>query len=242
LALEWLFAAGRLVVGERRGLVRRYDLPERAIPRQYLEAPAPPRAEAQRALLLRAARSLGVATARDLMAYYMIPGAEARATVAALAAQGELERVEVEGWSGPAFRHPGAGAPRRAVTATLLCPFDSLIWDRQRTERLFGFAYRTEIYTPAAKRTWGYYVFPFLLGEALAGRVDLKADRARRVLVVPGAFAEPGRDPGRVAPALAAEVQALAGWLGLEAVEVGDRGDLAAPLRLALAGRPSARL
>ena len=237
LALEWLFAAGRLVVGERRGLVRRYDLPERAIPRQYLEAPAPPRAEAQRGLLLRAARSLGVATAGDLMAYYMIRGAEARATVAALAAQGELERVEVEGWPGPAFRHPGAGAPRRAVTATLLCPFDSLIWDRQRTERLFGFTYRTEIYTPPAKRTYGYYVLPFLMGERLVARVDLKADRQRRVLLAPGAFLQPGEDPRLVAPVLAAELAALAEWLGLEVVEVGERGDLAGPLRRARRGR-----
>jgi hypothetical protein len=150
--------------------------------------------------------------------------------------------VEVEGWREPAFRHPEAGAPRRASSGSLLCPFDSLIWDRHRTERLFGFAYRAEIYTPPAKRKWGYYVFPFLLGERLVGRVDLKADRARRVLVVPGAFAEPGRDAGDVVPALAAEVQALAGWLGLDSVEVGVRGDLAAPLRLALAGGASARL
>jgi uncharacterized protein len=242
LALEWLFVAGRLVVGERRGLVRRYDLPERVIPREFLEASAPPRAEAQRQLLLRAARSLGVGTAADLAAYYLVPVKEARLAVEALTAEGALERVEVEGWREPAFRHPEAEAPRRAAGASLLCPFDSLIWDRHRTERLFGFAYRAEIYTPPAERKWGYYVFPFLLGEGLVGRVDLKADRARRVLVVPGAFAEPGRDAGHVAPALAAEVQALAGWLGLEAVEVGGRGDLAAPLRRALTVGTSASL
>jgi len=237
LALEWLFVAGRLVVGERRGLVRRYDLPERAIPREHLEAPAPPRAEAQRALLLRAARSLGVGTAADLAAYYMIRVPEARLAVEDLAAEGALERVAVEGWREPAFRHPGAEAPRRVAAATLLCPFDSLVWDRRRTEGLFGFRYRIGIYTPAAQRTHGYYVFPFLLGDRLAARVDLKADRKRGVLVAPGAFLEEGEEAPAVAPALAAEVTAMAGWLGLEAVEVGERGDLAGPLRRAVCGR-----
>jgi len=237
LALEWLFAAGRLVVGERRGLVRRYDLPERVIPPAVYASPAPPRAEAQRLLLLRASRSLGVGTVADLAAYYGIPIGDARPAVAALAAEGALEPVEVEGWREPAFRHPEAEAPRRVEAAALLCPFDSLIWDRKRTERLFGFAYRAEIYTPPAKRTWGYYVFPFLLGERLAGRVDLKADRAHRVLAVPGAFAEPGEDPNGVTPALAAEIGAMAGWLGLEGVVVGDRGNLASCLRQAVRGR-----
>jgi hypothetical protein len=239
LALEWLFVTGRLVVGERRGLVRRYDLPERAIPRRYLEAAAPPRVEAQRALLLRAARSLGVGTAADLLAYYMIRGPEARRAVEALAAEGALERVAVEGWRDPAFRHPGAEAPRRAEAATLLCPFDSLIWDRGRTERLFGFHYRIGIYTPVAQRTHGYYVFPFLLGDRLVARVDLKANRGRGVLVVPGAFLEPGEDAAVVVPPLAEEVTILAGWLGLGGVEVGERGDLAGPLRRALTTRPA---
>ncbi|MFH1331646.1 MAG: crosslink repair DNA glycosylase YcaQ family protein [Actinomycetota bacterium] len=237
LGLEWLFVTGRLVVGERRGLVRRYDLPERVIPGEHLEAPAPPRAEAQRRLLLRAARSLGVGTAADLAAYYMISIREARPAVEDLAAEGLLERVAVGGWREPAFRHPEAEAPRRVEAAALLCPFDSLIWDRKRTERLFGFTYRAEIYTPAAKRTWGYYVLPFLLGERLVGRVDLKADRERGVLVVPGAFVEPGEDSATVAPSLAGEVATMAGWHDLETVEVGERGDLTDPLRRALSAR-----
>lgn len=233
LALEWLFVTGRLVVGERRGLVRRYDLPERAIPREYLEAPAPPRAEAQRALLLRAARSLGVGTAADLAGYYMIRITQARPAVEALAAEGALERVAVDGWADPAFRHPEAEAPRRVAAAALLCPFDSLIWDRGRTERLFGFHYRIGIYTPAAQRTHGYYVFPFLLCGRLVARVDLKADRGRGVLVVPGAFLEPGEDGAVVVAALAEEVTTMAGWLGLGGIEVGDRGNLADALRRA---------
>jgi hypothetical protein len=239
LALEWLFVTGRLVVGERRGLVRRYDLPERVIPRQYLEAPALPRAEAQRALLLRAARSVGVGTAADLAAYYMIRVPAARPALEELAAAGALERVAVEGWPDPAFRHPEAEAPRRVAAATLLCPFDSLIWDRRRTERLFGFHYRVGIYTPAAQRTHGYYVFPFLLGDRLVARVDLKADRKRGVLMAPGVFLEPGEDAAVVAPPLADEVTTLAGWLGLGGVEVGARGDLAEPLRRALTTRPA---
>jgi len=237
LALEWLFVTGRLVVAERRGLVRRYDLPERVIPREYLEAPAPSRAEAQRRLLLRAARSLGVGTAADLAGYYMLPIKEARPAVEALAAEGSLDRVAVEGWREPAYRHPEAEAPRRVQATALLCPFDSLIWDRRRTARLFGFDYRAEIYTPAAKRTWGYYVFPFLVGEHLVGRVDLKADRPRRVLRVPGAFLEAGADAAAVVPALAEELRLMAGWLGLEGVEVGERGGLAGPLRRAQSGR-----
>jgi uncharacterized protein YcaQ len=238
LALDWLFVTGRLVVGERRGLVRRYDLPERAIPREYLEAAAPSREEAQRLLLLRAARSVGVGTAADLAGYYLIPIKEARPAVEALAGEGGLERVEVEGWRDPAFLFPGAEAPRRVDAAALLCPFDSLIWDRRRTERLFGFYYRTEIYTPAAKRTWGYYVFPFLLGDRLVARVDLKADRGRGVLLVPGAFLEAGHDSDLVAPVLAAEIATMARWLGLGVAEVGDRGDLAGPLRAALTFSP----
>lgn len=237
LALEWLFVTGRLVVGERRGLIRRYDLPERVIPREYLEAPAPLRAEAQRRLLVRAARSLGAGTAADLGGYYGLPIKEVRPAVEALASEGALERVEVAGWREPAFRHPEAEAPRRVEAAALLCPFDSLIWDRRRTQRLFGFHYRTEIYTPAEKRIWGYYVFPFLLGDRLVARVDLKADRERGVLLASGAFLEEGEDPGRVAAALAAEIGAMARWLGLAGAEAGERGDLAGPLRAALAAR-----
>ena len=204
--------------------MRRYDLPERVIPREYLEAPAPPRAEAQRLLLLRAARSLGVGTAADLA------GVLRPAPQGGPAGGGGPGRRKAP-WSGWRWRAGGtrpSGTRRRrrpggCEAAALLCPFDSLIWDRQRTERLFGFPTAPRSTRPAAKRVWGYYVFPFLLGERLVARVDLKADRERGVLVVPGAFLEAGRGARPVvAPALAAEVTAMAGWLGLEAVEVGS--------------------
>jgi uncharacterized protein YcaQ len=239
LALEWLFVKGQLLVSERRGLVRRYDLPERVLPPHILGARVPERVEARRELLLLAARSLGVATLADLASYYYFSTREARPLVESLAAAGALQIVEVEGWKGPAYLHPEAAVPRRVEARALLGPFDSLIWDRRRTERVFGFYYRSEIYLPAPKRTWGYYVFPFLLGDRLVGRVDLKADRARGLLVAPGAFLEPGHEPAAVAAALREELRAMAGWLGLGGVEVGDRGDLAGPLRAALSGSAS---
>jgi uncharacterized protein YcaQ len=148
-----------------------------------------------------------------------------------LVAEGELERVEVAGWSAPAHLRAGQIVPRAERGTALLCPFDPLIFFRPRVERLFGFEYRLEIYTPSRKRKFGYYVWPFLLDGRLVGRVDLKADRTAGALNVVGAFAEPGQDPARVASALAGELETMAGWLGLAAVSVGERGDLASELR-----------
>jgi hypothetical protein len=235
VALEWLFAKGLVTVSHRTaGFARVYDLPERVIPDRHRLAPVPTEEEARRHLVQRAIRSLGVATAADLIDYYRLPTAAGRETVASLAAEGRLVPVEVEGWTDPAFLDPEASIPRRVTTRALLCPFDSLVWFRPRAERVFGFRYRVEIYVPAPKRRFGYYVFPFLLDDRLVARVDIKADRQRRVLRVPGAFAEDGADRPRVAAALAGELWTMAHWLGLEAVEVGDRGDLAAPLASAL--------
>ncbi len=237
VALEWLFATGRLAIAGRHNFARRYDVPERVIPPEYLQAPPVPRPEAHRRLLLMAARACGVATAKDLADYYRIPLVAARLALAALAEEGTLELVEVEGWRQPAYVHPEVPVPRRPSRAALLCPFDPVVWNRERVERVFGFSYRIEIYVPRPQRRWGYYVLPFLLGDRLVARVDVKADRSRGLLLVPGAFIESGEEPGRVVPPLVAELEHLASWLGLEAVTVGEFGDLAPPLHRAFPDR-----
>ncbi len=232
---EWLFGLGELTTASRQGFERRYDLPERVLPPEVLAAPVPEAAAAARRLVTRAAAALGVATEPDLRDYYRLDPARSRAAVAELAADGVLEPVEVPGWRRPGYRHCAARIPRRIRARALLCPFDPLIWERDRTERIFdGFRYRVEIYTPAPRRRHGYYVFPFLLDDALVARVDLKADRAAGLLRVPAAFAEPGADSARVAAELATALRDMAGWLELEGVAVGERGDLAAPLADAL--------
>jgi uncharacterized protein YcaQ len=234
-ALEWLFWAGRVTTAERRGFERIYDLPERVIPPAILAQPTPDEAEAQRQLLLVAARALGVAAARDLRDYFRLDLADTTSRLAELVEAGALVPVAVEGWKQPAFLDPTARLPRRVDAAALLSPFDSLIWERARTHRLFDFHFRLEIYTPAARRQHGYYVLPFLLGDLLVARVDLKAVRQDGVLQIHAAHAEPESDHGAVAAALAAELRALASWLGLERVRMGRRGDLAPALRAALA-------
>jgi len=227
-ALEWLFWSGQVTAAGRRTTFERlYDLPERVLPAPVLAAPTPDEHEAQRALLLQAARAFGVATARDLADYYRIRAPEARPRVLELVEAGHLVPVQVEGWRDPAFLYPSVRAPRRVEARALLSPFDSLVWERSRTERLFGMRLRLEIYTPSAARVHGYYVLPFLLDEALVARVDLKADRAASTLRAIGAFAEPDRCQPAVAAALAEELRAMAGWLGLEKVAVGQQGDLA---------------
>lgn len=236
-ALEWLFWTGRLTTAGRRGAFERlYDLPERVLPPDVLAAPTPAPEDAQRALLRRAAAALGVATEADLRDYYRLPVAETRARLAELAEAGELRPVAVEGWRQPAFLVPGLAVPRRAEARALLAPFDPLVWERARAERLFGFRYRIEIYTPAARRRFGYYVLPFLMGERLVGRVDLKADRQAGALRARAAHAEAGVDPGPTAAALAAELARMAAWLGLERVAVEPGGDLAPHLAAAAAG------
>lgn len=234
-ALEWLFWAGRLAVRQRRaaGFERVYDLPERVLPAEILATPTPPVEEAQRALLRLATRALGVATGADLRAYFRLERADAEARLNELVEAGELLPAAVEGWDRPAYLHPAARAPRRIEAAALLSPFDPVVWERARAERLFGFRYRIEIYTPAVKRTHGYYVLPFLVGDRLAGRVDLKAERAAGRLVVRGAYAEPGADLAATADALLRNLREMADWLGLEQIAVEARGDLADALRRA---------
>lgn len=229
---EALFSAGVLTTATRVGFARHYDLVERVLPPEVLAREVDDD-EAVRELTLRAATALGVAAEADLRDYFRLSAQQVKPAIAELLAAGEIERVDVDGWPAPAYLRAGRTVPRHDRGTALLCPFDPLIFFRPRVERLFGFHYRIEIYTPAAKRQYGYYVWPLLLDGRLVARVDLKADRAAGALRVVGAFAEPDVDRARVAAALAGELQSMAAWLGLGGFSVSTRGDLATDLRAA---------
>jgi uncharacterized protein YcaQ len=238
--LEHLFATGRLGVAGRTGTTgfeRAYDLIERVLPAEVLAAPLPPEEDARATLLVAAARAQGVATLADLADHHRQLPTRVKPLVGRLVEEGRLVPVEVEGWAQPTYLHPEAVPPRRVAARALVAPFDPIVWNRPRAERLFDFHYRIEIYTPAPKRVYGYYVLPFVLGDRLVARVDAKADRKAGVLRIPGAHAEAHADPERVAVELAQELELLASWHGLHGIEVGIRGDLAAALTVAVSGR-----
>ena len=233
-AVEGLFWTGELTTATRRGTFERvYGLPEKVLPRAIISLPTPPREEAQRELYRIAIRAMGVATAKDLRDYFRMPVEGAKSRLAELVEDGSLLPVMVKGWREPAYLDPAARWPRRVEAQALLSPFDNLIWFRERTERMFGVRYRIEIYTPAAKRTHGYYVLPFLEGDALTARVDLKSDRKAGTLIVQASHAEPWASDA-TPERLAAELKLMAGWLGLERVRVERKGDLAGALADAL--------
>ncbi len=230
IAIERLFLTGKVTAADRPGFQRVYDLPERVHP-HAVELGALEADDAKTEMLALGAAAHGIGTIHDIADYYRLKVGDARRLLPRLISRGEVEEVEVIGWRHPAYLHVAAAHPRSISARALLAPFDPVVWFRDRGERLFRFHYRIEIYTPEPKRVFGYYVLPFLLDDTLVARVDLKADRKARRLLVRSAFGEAGVDRDRVAAELVEELAAMAAWLDLDEIEVGERGDLAAPLR-----------
>lgn len=230
--LSYLYDSGRIAVAERRGFDRRFDLTERVIPAAALAASVPTPAEARRGLVEHAARALGVAGQSELRDYFRLPAADTRAAIQDLVTDGILREVRPEGWSEPGYVPANPWPYRGPPRCTLLSPFDSLLWHRERVKRIWGFTHSFEIYRPPAKRQFGYFVLPVLLGNQLVGRVDLKAERATRTLEVRGSYAEPGT-PDFAGP-LAAELWSVVGWLDLDTVTVAPHGDIAPALAAAV--------
>nr|WP_319390073.1 crosslink repair DNA glycosylase YcaQ family protein [uncultured Cohaesibacter sp.] len=230
IALEFLFWCGHIVAAGRQNFTRYYDLPERVLPAAILGQPALDTHDAHRQLMALAAKSHGIGSEKCLRDYFRLSTEDARQALDSLLEEGVVEPVEVEGWQGPLYRHKEASLPARATCQALLAPFDSLVWYRDRVEALFDFRYRIEIYVPKEKRQYGYYVLPFLMGDRLVARLDLKANRQESILEVFAAHGEQGIDKGKVAGALATELALMAGWMGLEAIRVGTDGDLSGSL------------
>jgi uncharacterized protein YcaQ len=232
IALEALFYDGRLTATRRPSdFARVYDLTERVLPAEVLAAPTVPEHEARKELLVLAARYHGVGTLADLADYHRMVPTKCKPAIAELVEEGRLLEAQVDGWDRPAYIHPDAAIPRRIAARALLSPFDPVVWNRERALRMFGFHYRIEIYVPGPKRQYGYYVLPFLLGDELVGRVDLKADRANGALLVQAAWGEPGVPEREVAAEMLAELRTMADWLGLERVTITGRGNLGGSLQ-----------
>ncbi|CAN5126613.1 crosslink repair DNA glycosylase YcaQ family protein [soil metagenome] len=234
VGLERLFRLGELVSAGRTAFERTYALPEQVLPAELIEREVSID-EAKYQLMKRAAVAHGIGTLPDLADYYRVKQTQAKGALQRLVDEGEVRQVTVEGWSKPAYLHRDARIPRRIEAAALLSPFDPIVWDRDRALRVFGFHYRIEIYTPAAKRIFGYYTLPLLIDEQLVGRIDLKNDRQAKVLRVQSAWREAGArvDLDRTVAA----VRRLSAWQGCDAIEVVDRGDLARDLAGSLGQR-----
>ncbi len=231
LALETLFDQGRLTTAKREGFERFYDIPERVIPAEVLASPTPAEPDAMLQLIDMAGCALGIGTEFDLRDYFRLPVKDSNIAVLNAVEEGILLPVKVDGWKQQAYVHRSAKIPRNAGISALVTPFDPIVWYRPRAERLFNFHYRIELYTPAPKRKFGYYVLPFLHGDHFAGRVDLKSDRTTSTLLANASHIEDGRHPEDCAEALAIELKRLAKWLGLEKVEVTNRGNLGTLLK-----------
>jgi uncharacterized protein len=234
LAFETLFDQGLITTSARPSFERIYDVPENVIPPEILNAPTPSETDTFRHLLDLSGRALGIGTEFDLRDYFRLPVAETKVALAELIENGTLIPVAVEDWKHQAYIHRDAKLPRKAGGTALVSPFDPLVWERARAERLFNFHYRIEIYTPAAKRKYGYYVLPFLMGDRFAARVCLKADRQAGVLRANASHLELHADAGETAEALGNELLLMSQWLGLDGVEVGAKGNLAKQLKAAL--------
>jgi uncharacterized protein YcaQ len=231
-ALEALFYMGRITARRRpHDFARVYDLPERMIRPEALARPALPAHEARKELLVLAARYHGIGTLQDLADYHRLKPTLCKQALAELVEEGRLLPAAVREWDRPAYLHPESRLRRRINARALLSPFDPVVWNRDRALRMFGFHYRIEIYTPTPARQYGYYVLPFLLGDELVGRVDLKADRANRVLLVQSAWAEPPVNEREVAAELMDELRLMASWLEVDRIEVTGRGDLGPSLQ-----------
>jgi uncharacterized protein len=251
-AIEFLYRQGRVAVAGRRNFERLYDVPERVFPEAVLRAPAVAPIDAKKELIVRAARAMGVGTAKDIAQYFQIGGWWDRLSASGrrkpsnthlpfdeLVEDGRLERVRVTGWKHPAFVVPGVRIPRSVDARAIVSPFDPVLWERKWTKAVFDFDYQIEIYVPGPKRIYGYYILPFLMADRFAARVDLKAERKASTLIVHAAYVEAGLDPRGVAQALAAELRSMATWLSLESFAVGPKGNLSRPLKRALADRTS---
>jgi uncharacterized protein YcaQ len=249
-AIEYLFRQGRVAIAGRRSFERLYDIPERVFTPAVLKAKPLPERDGKKDLLVRAARAMGVGTARDVAMYFHVDmwwdrargdgtrrPSDTKVLFDELVEDGRLERVKVDGWKQPGYVVPGVKVPRTMDARAIVSPFDPVMWERKWTKAVFGFEYQIEIYVPAPKRIYGYYVLPFVLGDSFAGRVDLKADRKASTLLVHAAYIEAGRDAKVVAPALADELLSMVAWLQLDAIKVGAKGDLAKPLAAAIKGR-----
>jgi uncharacterized protein len=233
LALETLFDQGLVTASTRQSFERIYDVPERVIPLDVLNLPTPSEAESFGSLIEKSAIALGIATEKDLRDYFRLPIAEARKAIAETLEAGILRAVTVEGWKQQAYLHVDAKLPKKAGATALLSPFDPLVWNRERAERLFNFHYRIELYTPENKRKFGYYVLPMLYEDKLVGRFCLKADRATSTLRVNASHHEDGIEPSQIVDATRNEIQKMATWLGLEHIKIANKGNLATRLRQA---------